>query len=106
MTANSHYLIECDIQLLDTTDREQVENILDELAEQVANLGDGIDGDVSANMSTKTITIHLSLDDVSDESAFARGIAAARTALHGAGAPTPGWERITLQPTPNDLAPC
>lgn len=102
----SHYLVELDLVLADDAKSEQMETMLDALAEQVADLTDGIDGDVSANLAEKTITIHLSLDDASDESAFVRAVAAARTALHAVGAPTPGWERITLQPTPADLATC
>jgi hypothetical protein len=102
----SHYLIEFDIDLEDDTPAEAIEELFDALAAEVADLGDGIDGDVSANISSRTVTIHLSLDDERDETAFARGIAAARTAVHAAGIGTPGWEKVTLQPVPSDLAPC
>lgn len=105
MTAN-HYLVEVDVVFADDTAADRVEESLDVLADLVADLADGIDGDVSADVSRKTVTIHLSLDDDSDESAFARALGAARTVLHAAGAPTPGWDRITLQPVTADLAVC
>jgi hypothetical protein len=95
----NHYLIELDLDLAEDMPEEQMEALFDALADQVADLA-GMDGDVSADLATRTVTIHLSIGGRDDEAAFALGLAAARTAVHAAGLPTPGWEKITLQPTP------
>ena len=92
-------MIELDLVFSEDTTFETLDTLLDALAEATADIQDGIDGDVSLNFALRTMTIHLSLDDESDEKAFARGLAAARTAVHASGGPTPGWEKITLQPT-------
>ena len=97
----AHYLIELDLGFGgDEVDEASLHRLFDEIADAAADLTDGIDGDVSANTAKRTITIHLSLDDETDESAFSRGVAAAHTVVHAAGGPTPDWDKITLrQPT-------
>lgn len=55
-------------------------------------LGDAVD----AGEVQRTLTMHLTVGDPIEETALIRGVAAARTALHAAGWPTPGWDQARV----------
>ena len=75
----SYYEVELKVATPKHLARDTFDELVDSLADAVADLSDGIDGDVSASHSPQFATVHLSLDDDTDEGAMARGIAAART---------------------------
>ena len=77
----SYYELELKVATPKHLARDTFDELVDSLADAVADLSDGIDGDVSASHSPQFATVHLSLDDDTDEGAMARGIAAARTVL-------------------------
>lgn len=97
------YVVELEVAVDETFDRNEFDALFDSLADQVVELRNGIDGDVSANTKERIITIHLTLTDDTDEGAFTRGLAAARAAIHATGGSTPGWEKVTLSHSPQEL---
>ncbi|MGB3302649.1 MAG: hypothetical protein WBA98_08165 [Gordonia sp. (in: high G+C Gram-positive bacteria)] len=103
----NHYQIDVVVNVPKHMDRDSFEEMFESIADSVADLTDGIDGDVSAAFRDHVITIHLMLDDEVDESAFARGTGAARTVMHTIGWETPGWEQMNLSRSPRQtLTPC
>lgn len=93
----NHYLIEVALNFKDAT-AEDIEPIFDVLADVVADITEDdygyVDGDVGFSGSEARIEISFNLADDDDDRAYLRGMAAARTAIHTAGGPTPGWEKI------------
>lgn len=73
-------------------DRDEMEQVFDQLADAVHDLVDVIDADLGANLAAGRFDFTMSVDADDEPSALSAGLAAVRCAIHDAGGSTPGWE--------------
>ncbi|MFT4087275.1 MAG: hypothetical protein QM658_08950 [Gordonia sp. (in: high G+C Gram-positive bacteria)] len=72
-------------------------DVVDALSDAASEVAGGIDADVSGGFRDQTLALHFTLDDESDEQAFARATSAARTVIRASGAPATDWRQITMR---------
>lgn len=84
-----------------STDPASMERVFDALADAASDTTDDahgyIDSDVGMTLADRTIELTVMLDDTDDDHAVQRGMVAARTIIHAAGGPTPGWDKLTVE---------
>lgn len=93
-----HFLVDVELHVAGDLTQDEFEAVLDQLAERAVAVRDGVDGDVSAESSSRTLTLHFSLDARTAEAAFARGVEAAREVLGGVASASTVLDKVTLAP--------
>jgi len=89
---NNDYYIELTVSS-DDTDPELIEDQFDAIADAFHECTGIEDQDLAANLEEQTLTFSMAIEDVSDENrAKIHALTAVRSALHAAGAATPGWD--------------
>lgn len=92
----TNYLVrlECLTQLGAADDpRAALAADFDAIAEALFDLDDVHDQDLTADLSTGTLTFSIGVDADDESGARDRALGAVRTALHVAGPGTPGWDQ-------------
>lgn len=83
---------------------DDFEDHLDTIMEALEEEPGVSDADIGARLEDMHVDFCLHLEADAFEEAFTRAVTVVRSALHAAGAATPGWERVTRAVDDDEIA--